>query len=400
MPDIKLIQSRIAAAGFDGWLITDFRGSNAPGCRVLGAHPCSRRWWYWIPAGGAAGGADACVKLEPAVEVGVLASLPGTAYLISKYEQVESALRPLVAGKRVAMEYSPEGKNPYVSHVDGGTLERVRGCGATIGSSQDLLQYFDARWTDHQWNLHLSASQLLLNNFEAAIKDIQAGIASGKPRSEYDISIACGKRLAAAGCVGFGVPNTSNTEHSRLPHYEPPSGGEQGKSALLGAGELVLMDHICKTNAPDAVYADYTRVYFLGKKVPERFEKAFEAVVGAREAALSLVESAFKAGRPLMASEADLAARRVLIAAGYEKHIAHRTGHNLGASHVHGNGAHLDAVEHPDTRLLIPETAFTIEPGLYFPDFGVRSEINVYIDAAGKVHVTGARPEAIERVEV
>lgn len=388
-PDLNTIQRQLSAAGVDGWLLTDFRGSNAPARRILSAPACSRRWWVWIPAEGEV------VKLEPAVEVGVLSALPGTAHPVSEYGHVERTLTPLVAGKRVAMEYSPAGENPYVAHVDAGTIERVRGMGAVVVSSQNLLQHFEARWSLDQFDTHLAASRALLDSFSTAANDIAVAAATGKPLSERQVTDACAARLRSAGMLVEHL-NTSDTLHSRLPHYDPPEAG----SAPLSAGCLVLMDHFCKLDRPGAVYADYTRVFYLGQTVPPEFARAFDAVVRAREAAVRLVESAARMGRPLPAREVDLAAREQLIAAGYQKFIAHRTGHNLGSSHVHGFGAHLDAVEHPDTRLLIPQTAFTIEPGLYFPHFGVRTEINIYLDETGHPHLTGHRPDTIESLEL
>jgi Xaa-Pro aminopeptidase len=385
------IRSHLRSAKLDAWLLTDFRGSNAPARRILGAPACSRRWWYLIRAD------DVALKLEPAVESGVLRDLPGEAIAVSQYEHATEALRPLLRGRTVAMEYSPGGVNPYVSHVDAGTVERVRALGATVVSSQDLLQHFDARWTGEQWQSHQAASRALLGSFDAAVREAADGIARGMPLTEYEITARCMQRLRSQGMLVEHL-NTSVNEHTALPHYDPSPQG----SSPIRAGDLLLMDHFCRVDragGPSTAYADYTRVYYFGKTPPGEYARAFDAVVRAREAALAEVETACKAGRAIKGKDLDLIARRVLIEAGYEGQIAHRTGHNLGTTHVHGNGAHLDAVEHPDDRTLIPETAFTIEPGVYFAGkFGVRTEINVYIDERYRPHVTGERPERIEIV--
>lgn len=391
------IQEALRAANVDGWLLTDFRGSNAPARRILGVPACSRRWWYWMPSQGSP------VKLEPSVEAGVLAALPGgdgevggEVTLVARMEQVDEALRPLVAGKVVAMEYSPGGMNPYVSMVDAGTVERVRTWGAQVVSSQDLLQLFDARWSAKQWESHVVASRALMESFDTAVAEIAEAIRRGKPLTEFEVTARCAERLRGRGMLVEHL-NTSVNANTALPHYDPT----EGSSLPVASGSLVLMDHFCRLDREVSAYADYTRVYYLGRQPPAEMTRAFDAVVAAREAVVGEVESACRAGRSIRGMDLDLIARHVLIEMGYEKHIAHRTGHNLGTAHVHGNGAHLDAVEHPDDRILIPRTAFTIEPGLYFPGkFGVRTEINVYLDESLTPHITGHRPDHIELVEV
>lgn len=376
------VQEQLRALGLGAWLLTDFRGNNPVALRVLGLKPGARRWWYLIPAEGAP------LKIVSPVEPWVLDPLPGTKVACPERALVEAQLRAVlpVLG-RVAMEYSPGGLNPYVGTVDAGTVEWLRSLGADLVSSADLVQYFEARWSPEQWQSHLVASAAVCEAIELGADLIRSALAAGRALTEWEVSSAIVDYLWQRGLRGMDGQNVSVGPNTADCHYLPQAAG----SAAIGPDQLVLFDIYARLDHGDCVYADYTRMFYTGAEPPERFARAYAAVAAARDAVIARVE----AGEPVCGAELDHIARRVLIEAGYRDQLKHRTGHSLGIN-VHGNGAHLDGVEMPDERTMLAETAFTVEPGVYFDgDFGVRSEVDVYLDADRRVQVTGQRPDQI-----
>jgi Xaa-Pro aminopeptidase len=162
-------------------------------------------------------------------------------------------------------------------------------------------------------------------------------------------------------------------ENGGNPHYLPTA----TRSRAITPGDTIVLDLWGKRTEPGAVFADITWVAFAGTRVPERVATAFAAIAAARDAAIALVKDRAASGQDLRGWEVDRAARTVLERAGFGPHILHRTGHSLGED-VHGTGVHMDDFETHDDRRILPGTGFTIEPGLYFPDFGVRTEINMF----------------------
>jgi Xaa-Pro dipeptidase len=369
--DVDAIQHALRADGLDGWLLYDFHGSNpiAVGLAGLntGAHMTTRRWYYLIPAKGQPRG------LVHAIERHNLDALPGDKAVYAQRETLSRGLDAMLKGmKRVAMEYSPAGAIPYLSRVDAGTAEAIRARGIEIVSSGDLVQRFEASWTPAQLDTHKRASEALYRikdrAFEAVAKAARQGHAT-----EYDIQQQMVGWFADEHLVSDSAPVVALRENAGNPHYLPTA-----KTAKpIVADELVLLDLWGKLNEPGAVFADITWVGFIGREVPERHARAFGAAAKARDAAVTLVQDAARQGRDLRGWEVDRKAQEVLVAEGFGAYILHRTGHSLGEV-VHGNGAHLDDYETHDERRILPGTGFTVEPGLYFDDFGVRTEINVF----------------------
>jgi Xaa-Pro aminopeptidase len=372
--DIAAIQHALGGERLDGWLLYDFRGLNAialdiTGVARQGGHLATRRWFYLIPATGEPRG------LVHAIEPHALAHLPGTTTRYAGREQLEAQLKRLLTGtRRVAMEYSPGCAIPYIARVDAGTVELVRQCGVEIASSGDLIQQFSAVWGDGEIASHLAASGKLHRVKDRAFEAIARRTRDGVPTTEYDIQQAMSEWFSYEGLVSDSPPNVSASENAGNPHYLPTA----GTARLIGTDELVLLDLWAKLDMPGAVFADITWVGYTGRHVPERFSRAFAAVRDARDAALLLVQDAVRSRRPIRGWEVDRAASRVLKDRGYGEQILHRTGHSLGEA-VHGNGVNMDDYETHDDRQLLPGTGFTIEPGVYFGDFGVRSEINVIV---------------------
>jgi Xaa-Pro aminopeptidase len=312
--------------------------------------------------------------LVHAIERHNLDGLPGDKTVYAHRDQLEAGLTVLLAGIQcVAMEYSPGCAIPYLSRVDAGTAEAVRSRGVQIVSSGDLVQLFDARWSARQLISHQQASASLYRIKDRAFDAIRQAIADHAVVSEYDIQQQMSGWFQDEGLVSDSAPVVAVAENGGNPHYIPTA----ARTRVIHASEVVVLDLWGKRTEPHAVFADITWVGFSGRDIPKPVSAAFDAVVRARDIAIALVQSAAEDGRDLHGWEVDRSARTALEKAGFGDHILHRTGHNLGEE-VHGNGAHLDDFETHDDRLILPGTGFTVEPGLYFTDFGVRTEIDMF----------------------
>jgi Xaa-Pro dipeptidase len=387
--DVVAVQEALRAEGLDGWLLYDFQGSNPIAARVAGVgtqggHLATRRWFYLVPATGEPRG------LVHAIERHNLDHLPGPKAVYAGRMQLEAGLKTILAGMgRVAMEYSPGNAIPYVSRVDAGTVEMVRDTGVSVASSGDLVQRFDGLWDAAAIETHREASAALYRIKDRAFDEVAQRLRAGTPITEYDLQQRMVQWFADEGLVSGSAPNVSAQENAGNPHYLPTA----DQHRPIRPNELLLIDLWGKRRQTGAVYADITWVAFTGTGIPDRFSRAFDTIALARDAAVALVQDAARAGQPVRGFELDRAARQVITAAGYGDRILHRTGHSLGEE-VHGNGAHLDDYETHDQRRLLPGSGFTIEPGVYFEDFGVRTEINVVWGPDGP-EVTGPRQTGI-----
>jgi Xaa-Pro dipeptidase len=382
MFDLTAVQRSLAEFGLDGWLLYDFRGSNLLARRVLGLDakpPGSRRFFYFVPAEGAPR------KLVHRIETAALDDLPGDTMIYLRWQELESGVADLLNGRRrVAMEYAPRVSNPYVSRVDAGIIELVRGRGVEVISSGDLIQQFEATWDDAQWQMHLEAEKVTKSAYDLAFPLIAERVQAGGTISETEVQSAIMDHFHRHKLTTYSPPIVAVGPHSGDPHYEPVA----GRDGTIGRGDFVLIDLWAKLDLPRAVYSDLTRVGFVGETVPARYEDVFAIVARARDAAIACVRAAYAAGRPLHGWEVDAAGRRVIDQAGHGVHFIHRIGHNIGQE-VHGNGANMDDLETHEERLVLRRTCFSIEPGIYFDEFGIRSEVNVFVDGGGTVHVTG-----------
>ncbi|MEX2175108.1 MAG: M24 family metallopeptidase [Pirellulaceae bacterium] len=398
MFNLSEIQSALREFQLDGWLVGDFRGSNLLGRRVLGFADDqirSRRWFYFIPAEGEPR------KLVHRIETDSLDALPGAKTIYLRWQEFEAGLQQLVAAtagqatiatagqassgtRRIAMEYSPRNANPYVSRIDAGTLELVRGFGCEIVSSGDLIQRFEAVWDDEQWVMHQEAARHTNAAYDVAWRFIAQRTGSGGAALETEVQAAIMEHFRANGLTTYHPPIVAANAHSGDPHFDT----SPATDIAMREGDFVLIDLWAKLDRPRSVYSDLTRVGFIGREVPQKYERVFQIVAAARDAAIAKVRDAFAARRPLAGWEVDQAARDVIDQAGYGQHFIHRTGHNIGQE-VHGNGANMDNLEMHDERRVLPGTCFSIEPGIYLPEFGIRSEVDVFVDRSGQVHVTG-----------
>lgn len=388
MFDITKVQAAIRQFGLDGWLLYDFRGLNILARRVLGfpadAH-MTRRWFYFIPAQGEPR------KLVHRIEPRALDAYPGQARQYLRWQELEAGVAELVKGaKKVAMEYVARNANPYVSRVDAGTIELVRSFGVEIVPSGDLVQLFEACWDDEQWAMHTEAAKHTSSAYDVAFGFIAEQVLKSGSVRETVVQQRIMDHFAANKLITDHPPIVGVNEHSGDPHYAP---GPATDTAMK-EGDFVLIDLWAKLDRPRSVYSDLTWTGFIGKQVPEKYEKVFQIVAKARDAAISKVKSAFgrDARKPLQGWEVDQACRDVIDAAGYGQYFCHRTGHSIGQE-VHGNGANMDNLETREERSVLPRTCFSVEPGIYLPEFGIRSEVDVFVAGDRTVHVTGPAPQ-------
>lgn len=384
MEKISRIQQELARAGIDGWLFFDFHNRDPIAYRILGLEFgkfTSRRWFYLVPKSGQP------VKLVSAVEAGKLDALPGEKRVYRSWRELSEHLRAMLDGlSAVAMQYSPRGDVPYVSIVDAGTVELVRGAGVEVVSSAPLVQVFEAVLTPDQLQTHIKAGEKIHRIKDEAFALVGQKVRGGDLITPYDVQRFIVRRFEEEGLTCQGeYPIVGTNEQPADPHFEPTP--ENARPIKLG--DTLLIDLWAKLTEPDAVFYDITWCAFVGEKPPAKYTEIFRLACEARDAALALVQERFARGEPLAGYEVDDVARAVIEKAGFGPYFVHRTGHSIGTE-VHGNGANLDNLETRDNRLLVPGLCFSVEPGIYLPgEMAVRTEINVYITHDGKPQVYG-----------
>ena len=384
--DLRAIQAALCDAKLDGWLFYDHHRRDPIAYRVMGIAPkmCTRRWYYLIPAAGEPG------KIVHRIEKGSLDGLPGAAREYSTWQEQREAIREMLAGKKtVAMQYSHLNDLPYIGLVDAGTVELVKSLGVEVVSSADLVQLFEARWSDEAFASHLEAGKAVHAIMRHSFEFIRDSIRAGKAIGEYDVQQEAIRLYERFGIQADDPPSVSGNENSGDPHYAPTA----ASSLPIREGDFVLIDAWAKLRKPGSVYFDITWTGYVGREVPARYTEIFDIVKEARDAAVGFVQQSLRAGRAIRGYQVDDAARGVITRHGYGDYFVHRTGHSIGEN-VHGSGANMDNFEMRDDRCIILHTCFSIEPGIYFPDFGVRSEVNVYVEERD-ARVTGDIQQAV-----
>ena len=373
------IQEALRERKFDAWLFYDHHHRDPIAYRVLGVREdlmVTRRWFYLIPAQGEP------AKLVHRIEAGHLDPLPGNKDVYSGWQELWDKLRTMVSNHTtLAMQYSPNNLIPYVGLVDAGTVELVRGFGNTIVSSADLVARFEAVWSEEQVASHFAARDAIDKVTAAAFQEIGRRVRNGGTH-EHEMQQWILEAFRRENIITEDLPVVAVNQHSSDPHFEPRA----DRSARIKLGDHVLLDIWGKKNTPNAVYYDITWTGVVGKP-SEQQRKIFEVVRSGRDAAIQAVESAIKERRKIAGWEVDRAARDSITQAGYGEYFIHRTGHSIGVS-VHANGANMDNLETKDEREIIPNSCFSIEPGVYLPEFGVRSEVNMLV-RKGSAEVTG-----------
>jgi Xaa-Pro aminopeptidase len=386
--DIVSVQRYMQKQGIGGWLVHDFRGSNPVLNQLLGGKRwTTRRAELWIPASGET------VLLHHGIDGPSFANvtLRREAYLT--WNQLHEWLAKKVAGaKCVAMEYSPQGALPAAAFVDAGTVELVRSLGAEVVSSANLIQVGVATWSAAAREGHAAASKKVGAIKDEAFAMIRERLAAGKTVGEYEVQQLIVSRFAAEGLETSEPPIVAANAHSGDPHFETSA----ASSAAIKRGDWILIDLWARRPGDENVYSDITWVGYAGRDVPGKHRQVYEVVAKARDASLQRAEAAWKGKERVQGWKLDDAARETIVAAGYAHGIRHRTGHSLSPGPlVHGMGMNLDNLETHDEREMLPGIGFTIEPGVYLPEFGVRSEINVYVDPDKGPTVTSVLQDAI-----
>ncbi|RKU13920.1 hypothetical protein C6502_01870 [Candidatus Poribacteria bacterium] len=357
--------------GIDGWLLYDFRRSNPIAQSVTGIDDpgITRRWFCYIPSEGTPR------WLVHRIEVSHFADVLGEVRTYTDWGELYREMGTILArSHRVAMEYSPFAAIPYVSRVDAGTVEFIRCLGVEVVSSADLVQQSEARWTDDQFAGHLESAHLILEIKNEAFAWLGEQLRAGIPVTEYDVQSLIMERFDAENLIPGHPPIVAVNAKASDPHYYPTADQHQP----IRPGDFVLIDLWAKQKAPDAVYADTTWVAYAGTNAPQRYIEVFEIVRDARDLAVSFIRENFAAGEVVYGYAVDDLVRSYITQRGYGEFFIHRTGHSIGTE-IHGNGVNIDNLETKDERALIPGVCFSIEPGIYLPKFGVRTEINVFI---------------------
>lgn len=386
--NLSAIQSALREAKLDAWLFYDHHHRDPIAGRILGLDPhahITRRWYYVIPAQGEPH------KLVHRIEQARLDTLPGAKTQYSSWQELQAGLETMLAPyRRIAMQYSPKNAIMYIAMVDAGTIELLREFGKTIVTSADLVSQFEAVLSEEQIASHYEAQraldEILAEGFRAIDRRIKNGI------TEYEMMVWFQEAISRAGMVTENGPNVSVNQNSSDSHYEPTA----AHSRKIQSGDFLLVDIWARKDRPNTCWYDITWTGVVGREPSERENHVFETVKNARDAAIRAVQEAFAKKEPITGWQADDAARAVIRDAGFAQYFTHRTGHNIAAE-IHGNGAHLDNLETHDERRILPFTCFSVEPGIYLPEFGIRSEINM-MTTRDKAEVTGRIQQDLVRI--
>lgn len=379
--NLKAIQEAIQAENLDGWLFFDHHQRDLLAYRVLGLPTnlhASRRWYFFVPAHGEPR------KLVHRIESGNLDPLDGTKALYSSWDTQSAGLSALLKGaQRVAMQYSPRCAIPYVSMVDAGTIELIRSFNVDVVSSANLIQLFEARWSSAQFETHVAAGRIVDSIRRAAFEHVAALHRLGQFPSEYDVQQFIMQAFNRDRLLTDHPPIVAVNDNASNPHYCPVA----NQCRKINPADSLLIDLWAKLDQADAVFYDVTWMGFCGKVVPSALENVFAVARDARDLAVTSIQAACVENRLIRGFEVDDVTRGFIRNAGYGEYFVHRTGHSIGVE-VHGNGANMDNLETHDDRPIIPNTCFSIEPGIYLPEFGVRTEVNVFV-GEGYAKTTG-----------
>jgi Xaa-Pro aminopeptidase len=381
--DLQKIQKALRDKRIDGWLLCDFRNRDYLAYRVVGLNfekMTSRRWYYYIPARGEPR------KLVSAVERMRLDSLPGKRMVYLSWQELHSSLKKMMGPKKtIAMQYSPKNNVPYVSIVDGGTIELLKSLGYKIVSSADLVQMFVSVIPEEGYRTHIEAGRIMDRIRAEAFDRIRNAVRDNTGESEYDVQQYMMRRFKEEALTTYDPPMVGVNDHPADPHFDTPKEGAR----VFKKGDTVLIDMWAKKDVPGGIYYDITWVGYIGDTPPPKYVKIFNAVKAGRDAAVKFVKEKFARGETCYGWEVDDACRNVIKKAGFGKYFLHRTGHSI-TEETHGNGVNIDNLETKDERALLPGCCFSIEPGIYLEgEMAVRTEINMFIRHDGVPEVTG-----------
>jgi Xaa-Pro dipeptidase len=374
--DLNKIQKALSDYNLDGWLFYDFHGNDPIGKTILKlslAETQTRRWYYYIPAMGVP------IKIVHSIERAVLDHLPGKKQVYLGYQEMENKLSKIFKqGEKIAVQYSPKNAIPYISRMDAGTFELLKSFNIRLKTSADLVQLFEARWSQSQLSTHMNAAKHLYQIVHDTFTMIREKITNHEEINEYIAQEFMISQITDYQLSSDGPPIVASGINSGNPHYMPTG----IRNTPIYPKTILQLDIWAKEKTEHAVYADISWVGYIGERVPEEYHKHFHVIREARDQAISFIDQSIKSGNKIGGWQVDDVARGIIRDAGYGSYFLHRTGHSIGRE-VHANGANIDNLETKDERLIIPHTCFSIEPGIYFSEYGMRTEVDVFVDEEG-----------------
>ncbi|MFQ5633388.1 MAG: M24 family metallopeptidase, partial [bacterium] len=373
--NIPSVQNYLLDADLDGWLIYDFSGINKAAAEIFtfSEHFFSRRWFYFIPKEGQP------TAIVHKIEDAIFPQVPGNKLLYAGWQELNGVLTEALRGaQKIAMEYSPKNAIPTVSYVDAGTFEMISELGLEIVSSANLIQYFTCRLSANQLESHKKAVQLLHEAQEQAFRFVESKLQNNAPVTEYDVQQFIRERIVENGFTSMSDAIVGVNGNASNPHYAPT----KDTFSPIEKGDCILIDLWAKEDVPNSIYGDITWVGFAGKNPPAEYAKIFEIDRDARDKAVTFLRESHAQGKTIMGCQVDEVVRNHISKHGYGEYFFHRTGHSIGQDD-HGKGVNIDSYETVDMREIVPGLLFSIEPGIYLPQFGVRTEIDIYYSENG-----------------
>jgi hypothetical protein len=380
MLEIEKPRAAIREAGLSAWLLVNVfhRDEIADSVLDVPTERTNTRPWVCLlfPEGKP-------LKIVHRIEASILDHVPGQTIQYSTREEFKAALsRCLPQGGTVAADFSQT--IPVSSFLDHGTALLAEAYGCRLVSAENLVAKCLGTLGPEGFRSHDEAAAVLYTAVGEAWRHVRkrlGGRGVGDLR-EGELRDLIMRIFVDSGLVTNGPPIVATGLHSSDPHY-----AVQGAGAAIASGDVIQFDMWAKKESPGAVYADISWVGVAASEASVDQRRAFDAVVKAREAAISTLAVGLAGGKAVRGADVDAAARGTLSALGYGDFLRHRTGHSIGVR-VHGFGVNLDSVEFPDDRIITDGACFSVEPGVYLSDFGMRTEINCVI-RDGKLQVTG-----------
>ena len=390
MKKSEVIHEALAKEGADAWVIVDYENRNKTLVEFLGNRMLTRKIFLVFP-----------LSKKPfiichSIDTVFLRDEEITSQFDLKVyhtwqEMLDIEKKEFAEYKKVLMDISEFGLLPRISLADYGSVEFVKSLGIEVASSGNLLQRFSALYSDRAYELQLLANKKTLMIKDEAFAKIKELILKNGETSEYEIQKFICDRFHEEGMVYDDPAIVAIGKNASDPHYGP----SKEVSSPIKKGDLVLIDMWAKMDDPEGVYADITWMGYVGEEVPEVYAKRFEVLKKAIEADFEFLKNELPK-RSVAGYEVDQISRDYIKEAGFAEYFVHRTGHNIAVDvSPHGPGVNIDNYESHDTREIIDGVTFSLEPGIYAPDFGMRSETNVYIKDRQPIYVAGHQEEII-----
>jgi Xaa-Pro aminopeptidase len=371
----------------DSWVLYDFKGSNPIFWRVIGRKlSTSRRCFLFIFKEGKP------KILTQMVDKHLFKNLGIQIIDYTSREDMEEKMNGLLKNiKVITMEYSQRANIPYIGRVDAGTIELLIEREIEVISSGDIFQYSAARWTREEFDTHLEAVKKIVNIKDEAFEFARKKIVKNQHLTEFEVQEFIMQRFAQEKMITEDRPIVAVNENTSNPHYTPT----KNESKRIEPESLLMIDLWAKKDKINSIYSDITWMAYFGKKIPEDYEKVFDIIAEARNKVIYFLKNKLRDKSACAGWELDKIARDVISSRGFSNQFIHRTGHSIGTS-LHGDSVNLDNYESKDTRTIIPGIGFTIEPGIYFDEWGIRSEINVYINETKPIVTTPIQESIIK----